>query len=90
MGDPGSEDPAQSPVHAADQGGQPRDDQHAAGHRIVSWATGAVGQRELAQRNEMLSEALSLVGFTACLLLAGWACTDQADRFFYWLATTIT
>lgn len=47
-------------------------------------------ERELAQRNELLSEALSLVGFLACLLLAGWACTDQADRFFYWLATVIT
>ena len=47
-------------------------------------------ERELAQRNELLSEALSLVGFLACLLLAGWACTDQADQFFYWLATTIT
>lgn len=55
----------------------------------VSTAT-AKRERQLAQRNEMLSEALSLVGFAACLLLAGWACTDQADRFFYWLATAIT
>ena len=55
----------------------------------VSTAT-AKRERELAQRNEMLSEALAGVGFLACLLLAGWACTDQADRFFYWLATVIT
>ena len=55
----------------------------------VSTAT-AKRERQLAHRNEMLGEALSLIGFLACLLLAGWACTDQADRFFYWLATTIT
>lgn len=42
------------------------------------------------RRRAIVSEVLDGIGFAACLLLAGWACTDQADRFFYWLATTIT
>lgn len=55
----------------------------------VSTAT-AKRERQLAERNALLSEALAALGCAACLLLAGWACTDQADRFFYWLATVIT
>lgn len=42
------------------------------------------------RRRAIVSEVLDGIGFAACLLLAGWACTDQADRFFYWLAATIT
>jgi hypothetical protein len=42
------------------------------------------------RRRAIVSEVLDVLGFAACLLLAGWACTDQAARWFHWLATTIT